>query len=762
MPVLEISSPALLFKSIFEFITLTWMRRLILLCAIGAAITASAQTPAWKGKFEQLEQKLPTPNSYRTGSGAPGASYWQQRADYVIDVEVDDKTQILKGSEQITYHNNSPEALKYLWVQLDQNIFSKSSIANRTSQGAVQDSVPAKFFLFNEGSTYDGGYTISYVNDAAGKALPYVINNTMMRVDLPAPLKTGEKFVFNIAWSFQEKDRNEVMMDRGGYEFFPDDGNYLYTFAQWFPRMCVFDDHLGWQNKQFLGRGEFALAFGDYKVRITVPSDHIVAATGTIKNPEQVLTPEQLKRYKQAHTTFDKPVFIVTEQEARAKEKVRSSKKSTWEFHAENVRDFAFASSRKFIWDAQAVKLNDKTPLAMSLYPKEGNPLWEKESTKAIKNALEVYSERTFDYPYPVAYSIHTANQGMEYPMICFNGGRPNPDGTYSEQTLNGMVSVIVHEVGHNYFPMIVNSDERQWSWMDEGLNTFLEKETMRLRYPELADGWGTPQGIVSFMRGEKRVMRPIMTMSDNIRMSEFGPNAYAKPSAALTVLRETVMGPELFDRALKEYSNRWAFKHPKPADFFRTMEDASGVDLDWFWNGWFYSTDHVDLDLAEVKWYQEKQEQADPERKMRVKKGASAAASPENNNDFSSGPRDLSLDYSPDTGKGEFLSRINPADIRRGLAGKNLYELTFKNKGGLISPIIIQWTYKDGSKEKEVVPAEIWRYNENEVKKVFIKQKEVVAIVIDPDGDLADVEMSNNVFPKREVSKFDEFKKGK
>ncbi len=738
------------------------MRRLILLCAIGAAITASAQTPAWKGKFEQLEQKLPTPNSYRTGSGAPGASYWQQRADYVIDVEVDDKTQILKGSEQITYHNNSPEALKYLWVQLDQNIFSKSSIANRTSQGAVQDSVPAKFFLFNEGSTYDGGYTISYVNDAAGKALPYVINNTMMRVDLPAPLKTGEKFVFNIAWSFQEKDRNEVMMDRGGYEFFPDDGNYLYTFAQWFPRMCVFDDHLGWQNKQFLGRGEFALAFGDYKVRITVPSDHIVAATGTIKNPEQVLTPEQLKRYKQAHTTFDKPVFIVTEQEARAKEKVRSSKKSTWEFHAENVRDFAFASSRKFIWDAQAVKLNDKTPLAMSLYPKEGNPLWEKESTKAIKNALEVYSERTFDYPYPVAYSIHTANQGMEYPMICFNGGRPNPDGTYSEQTLNGMVSVIVHEVGHNYFPMIVNSDERQWSWMDEGLNTFLEKETMRLRYPELADGWGTPQGIVSFMRGEKRVMRPIMTMSDNIRMSEFGPNAYAKPSAALTVLRETVMGPELFDRALKEYSNRWAFKHPKPADFFRTMEDASGVDLDWFWNGWFYSTDHVDLDLAEVKWYQEKQEQADPERKMRVKKGASAAASPENNNDFSSGPRDLSLDYSPDTGKGEFLSRINPADIRRGLAGKNLYELTFKNKGGLISPIIIQWTYKDGSKEKEVVPAEIWRYNENEVKKVFIKQKEVVAIVIDPDGDLADVEMSNNVFPKREVSKFDEFKKGK
>jgi hypothetical protein len=739
------------------------MRRIAIFCMAFAAMNLYGQERNWKGKFEQLDQKLPTPNSYRSASGAPGPNYWQQRADYIINVEVDDNTQVLKGSETITYFNNSDETLKYLWLQLDQNIFAENSITNTTSPGAIQDSIPAKFFTFNAGSIYKGGYTIGTIKDATGKALPYIINNTMMRIDLPAPLKSGEKFVFSIDWSFKEKDRNEVMMDRGGYEFFPDDGNYVYTFAQWFPRMCVFDDYEGWQNKQFLGRGEFALTFGNYTVRITVPSDHIVGATGTIQNPKEVLTKEQLSRYEKAKTSFEKPILIVTQEEASVKEKTRSPKKSTWEFKAENVRDFAFASSRKFIWDAQAVKLNDKTPLAMSLYPKEGNPLWEKESTKAIKNALELYSERTFDYPYPVAYSIHTANQGMEYPMICFNGGRPNADGSYSNQTLNGLVSVVVHEVGHNFFPMIVNSDERQWSWMDEGLNTFLEKETMRTRYPELADTWGTPKGVVSFMKGDKKMMRPIMAMSDNIRMSEFGYNAYGKPSAALTLLRETVMGPELFDKAFKEYAHRWAFKHPKPADFFRTMEDASGVDLDWFWNGWFYGTDHVDVDLAEVKWFREKTEEVDPERKkVKIKKASASTpqASTQNPNDFSNGPQDLTLDYNDQSSNGEFRSKIDPSLIRKKIVGKNIYELKFKNAGGLVTPIIIEWTFKDGSKEMEKIPAEIWRLNENEVTKVFIKEKEVVNIVIDPNGDLGDVEMSNNAFPKSSASRFDEFKK--
>ncbi len=738
----------------------------VLTLVVGISLQAAAQIPAWKGKFEQLGETLPTPNTYRTGSGAPGVNYWQQRADYVINVEVNDLTQLLTGSETITYYNNAPEPLRYLWLQLDQNLFADNSLTTQSKTGIVRDSIPAKYFSFMSGagaSDYSGGYTIKSVKDAAGKPLPHVINYTMMRIDLPAPLKTGEKFVFSIDWTFTEKDRNEQMMDRGGYEYFPEDGNYLYTFAQWFPRMCVFDDYEGWQNKQFLGQGEFALTFGNYRVRITVPADHIVGATGTIQNPKEVLSKEHLERYERAKKSFDKPVIIVTQDEAIQKEKTKSTQKITWEFYAENVRDFAFVSSRKFIWDAQAVKLNDKTPLAMSLYPKEGNPLWGKESTKAIKNALEVYSARTFDYPYPVAYSVHTANQGMEYPMICFNGGRPNKDGTYSQQTLISTVHVIIHEVGHNFFPMIVNSDERQWSWMDEGLNSFLDKETLQERYAELNYNRGTPKTIAPFMKGEKAQMRPIMAMSDNIRSAEFGNNAYSKPSAALTLLRETVMGKELFDKAFKEYANRWAFKHPKPADFFRTMEDASGVDLDWFWRGWFYTTDHVDVDVAEVKWFKLRNETNSPEKKgVKAKQGDLDATKGSNATDFGGGPEYFSLTNTPAQFYGEFANRIDDNAVRKKLDGKNIYQVKFKNVGGLVTPLVIEWTYKDGSKEIERIPAEIWRINENEVTKVFMKEKEVTNILLDPGFELADVEVSNNTFPKKTTeSKFDQFKKG-
>lgn len=731
-------------------------------------LTVSAfaqQRSTWQGKFEQLDELLPTPNAYRTGSGAPGAKYWQQRADYVIDVEVNDKTQELTGHETITYYNQSPETLRYLWMQLDQNIFAPESLTAKTETGVVVDSLPAGLLKEYSGinpSDYVGGYKIKSVKDAAGKDLKYVINHTMMRIDLPVPLKTGDSFVFSVDWSYQEYNR-QVFDGRGGYEYFPGDGNYVYTFAQWFPRMCVFDDYEGWQNKQFYGRGEFALTFGDYKVRITVPSDHIVGATGWLQNPKDVLTKQQIERFQRAQKTFDKPVFIVTEKEARQNEKSRSEKKSTWEFHAENVRDFAFASSRKFIWDAMAVKLGSKTPLAQSLYPKEGNPLWERESTKAIKNTLELYSERTFDYPYPTAYSVHAANQGMEYPMICFNYGRPGPDGRYSQQTLSGMINVIVHEIGHNFFPMIVNSDERQWSWMDEGLNTFLDKETMRVHYPELYTTRGSPAGIVPFMRGDKTQMRPIMAMSDNIRAEEFGANAYYKPAAALTVLRETVMGPELFDAAFREYAQRWAFKHPKPADFFRTMEDASAVDLDWFWRGWFYTTDHVDVDVAEVKWFKAQEPVADPEdREVKVAPGDLASSQGDGPaTDFSRGPQELTVVNTPPQLYGEFRSQVDDKAIRRKLDGKNIYEVTFKNRGGLITPLVIQWTYADGSKEIERIPAEIWRLNEQQVTKVFVKDKEVTNIMLDPNSELADVNLSNNAFPRSSQSRFDQFKRG-
>lgn len=741
------------------------MRSIYIFCFLFTIIQHGHTQTQWNGKFEQLGEALPTPNGYRTGSGAPGSNYWQQQADYVINVEVNDDTHVLTGSETITYHNNSPEVLKFLWLQLDQNLFAGNSITNQTTTGVVKDSIPASFLNGAAGvivSDYKGGYTIKSVKDATDKNIPHIINNTMMRVDLPAPLKTGEKFTFSVEWSFTESDR-QIFDGRGGYEFFPGDGNYVYTFAQWFPRMCVFDDYEGWQNKQFLGQGEFALTFGNYRVRITVPADHIVAATGTIQNLKEVLSKDQLERYEKAKRSFDRPVLIVTEQEVIQKEKIKATKKITWEFQADNVRDFAFAHSRKFIWDVQAVKLGNQTVLAQSLYPKEANPLWERESTKAIKNTLELYSERTFEYPYPVAYSIHTAEQGMEYPMICFNGHRPKKDGTYSKALLADLVSLVIHEVGHNFFPMIVNSDERQWSWMDEGINTFLEKETMRVRYPELFGTHGTPKGIAPFMRGEKSQMRPIMASSDNIRSTEFGSNAYTKPSAALTVLRETVMGPELFDKAFKEYAQRWAFKHPGPADFFRTMEDASAVDLDWFWRGWFYTTDNVDVDVSEVKWFKLAAQKVDPEKKrLKVKAGDLEAKSKSGNpNDFSNGPEEFNLMNTPEYVYGEFKSRVDDNAIRQKLADKNIYQIKFKNVGGLVTPLVIEWTYKDGSKEIERIPAEIWRINETEVTKVFIKDKEVINIVLDPNFELADVEMRNNVFPKKTTpSKFDQFRK--
>lgn len=740
------------------------MKKIIVFVLVALSGNGIAQEKNWQGKFEQLDQLLPTPNNYRSASGAPGPAYWQQRADYDISVELNDENQSLRGSETITYYNNSPEPLTYLWLQLDQNILADGSMTQKTSAGAIRDSIPAKF-LATTASAYDfkGGYQISSVREANDKPLNHVINFTMMRVDLPQPLKPGEKFTFKVDWSYNINDMMKIG-GRSGCEFFPEDGNYIYFIAQWFPRMCVFDDIEGWQNKQYLGSGEFALTFGDYKVRITVPSDHIVGATGWLQNPKDVLAKEQLERFELARKTFDKQVWIVTEEEAKKREKERSKKKSTWVFHAENVRDFAFASSRKFIWDAMAVKNADNAPLAQSLYPKEGNPLWGKESTLAIKNTLDIYTERTIPYPYPTAYSINWVGGGMEYPMVSFNGGRPAKDGTISDRVLVRCVYIIVHEVGHNYFPMIINSDERQWTWMDEGLNSFLEKETMRIRYPNLNYSSNTPKDIVNFMKGDKAMMRPIMATADN-QGQYGGSNGYTKTAAALTLLRETVMGPELFDKAFQEFSVRWAFKHPKPADFFRTMEDASAVDLDWFWRGWFYSTDHVDITLDEVKWYKVKKSQPDLEKRNVKVAGGDVSAGKgkpgEKVTDFSKGPQDFTVLNTKEEDYGQFRARIDDNAMRTKLEEKNFYEVMLKNTGGLVSPVIIEWTYKDGSKEIEKIPAEIWRLNEKEVKKVFVKEKEVVNVVIDPKQETADVNITDNVFPKRAAeSKFDQLKK--
>jgi hypothetical protein len=745
------------------------MKRIIILLFVLSLTRAWAQdAPKWKGKFEQLGETLPTPNEYRSGSGAPGPKYWQQRADYVINAELNDGNQSITGSETITYFNNSPDALRYLWLQLDQNINEKDNNSRKVSTSTVRDSVNTKTIAANLGLyDFDGGFKIKSIKDASGKALPYTINQTMMRVDLPQPLAAGQKLSFSLEWSFNINDRvrGATFNDgRSGMEYFPDDGNYLYIIAQWFPRMCVYDDVVGWQNKQFLGQGEFTLSFGNYQVNLTVPSDHIMAGTGMVQNLKEVLTPEQYARFEKAKSTFDKPVVICTQQEAVQREKTKATTKKTWKFYAENVRDFAFATSRKFIWDAQAVKLGDKTPLAMSYYPKEGNPLWEQESTKAVKNTIVTYSKYSVDYPYPQATSVHAAALGMEYPMICFNYGRPNKDGTYSDRTKWGMIGVIVHEVGHNFFPMIINTDERQWTWMDEGLNTFVQFRTQVENYADMPQNRGPAPMIVPYMKSDSSLQRPLMVNSESVVRRNFGNEQYAKCATALNILRETVMGPALFDKAFKEYAQRWAFKQPKPADFFRTMEDASAVDLDWFWKGWFYTTDNCDQSIEQVKWFKLRDEKSTVENKdLKTKKGdlASGSSGEKKFDNFNNGPQEFIVTETKPQFYGEFLSRVDDKGIQQKLQGKNIYEVTLKNKGGLVMPVIIEWTYKDGTRELEKIPAEIWRINENKVSKVFVKDKEVTNIMLDPNAETADINIEDNIFPKvQKESKFDEFKK--
>ncbi len=600
------------------------------------------------------------------------------------------------------------------------------------------------------------------VKDLDGNDLPYTINKTMMRVDIPVTLNKGDKYSFSIKWYYNINDRNKVG-GRSGMEYFPEDGNYLYSIAQFFPRMAVYDDVNGWQNKQFLGRGEFTLPFGDYKVRITVPADHVVGATGILQNPEKVLTPEQRALLEKAMTATE-PVIIVSQKEATEKEKKHAKNKKTWEFHADDVRDFAFASSRKFIWDAMGVRIGGRTIMAMSYYPKEANPLYEEYSTKVVVHTIKTYSKYTIDYPYPVAISVEASN-GMEYPMICFNYGRPDKNGKYSKRLKHGMISVIIHEVGHNFFPMIINSDERQWTWMDEGLNTFVQYLTEKEWNPNYPSRRGPPEKIVPYMKGSKDYMVPIMTNSEQIK--QFGNNAYAKTATALNILRETVMGHELFDYAFKQYCERWAFKHPTPSDFFRTMEDASAVDLDWFWKGWFYTTDNVDIEIQDVTWY-----------KYDVKIERELTAGKEKNNGKKSKQKDSretdGVDMKGFTPEEELPPEeklLTPKPLKISIdegsstqaKDLNFYEVKLKNDGGLVMPVILQFNYRDDSSEVKRIPAEIWRMNEKEITKVFALEKEAANIVLDPFKETADVNEGNNYFPPKEIqSDFQKFKNKK
>ena len=725
-------------------------------------------------KFRQLYQEFSSPNIYRAASGAPGPAYYQQQADYKINVELDDKNKMIYGDEIITYTNNSPQKLDYLWVQLDQNVRKKDSpsLDRDSDTEIIPFYIPDDFDKEFLKDSFDGGFNIDYVHDINNKPLQYVINQTMMRINLPKPLSTGEQFSFKIKWWYNINDH--VKQDgRSGYETFPNDTNRAYIIAQFFPRMCVYNEVEGWQNQQFWGDGEFALPFGNYEVNITVPADHILEATGELQNRKEVYTKEMMKRYNQAKKSYDKPVIIVNQQEAMDAEKSFSTNKKTWKFLANNVRDFAFATSRKYILDMMAVKIGNDDVMAVSIYPREGNPLWEDYSTITVVEALKSFSKYTFDYPYHKAVSVHAHRIGMEYPMICFNFGRPNIDGSYSDDEKFGMIGVIIHEIGHNFFPMIVNSDERQWAWMDEGLTTFVQylaEQEFGEKYPEIIapldkfpSDRGPAQLITDYMSVDQNFLAPIMSNPENVYY--LGPNAYGKPAAALNILRETIMGKELFDYAFKTYSQRWMFKHPTPEDFFRTMEDASAVDLDWFWRGWFYSTDFVDIGLKEVNQYFVSPEPGEEMLKIMEEQGVPRNRLrpliffEKNENDKSNSKENSAIDNSKLLGnylkENYSQEELDVIDVP-----KYYYEVVFNKPGGLVMPIIIDIKYEDGETVRKKYPAQVWRKNDNEVRKILTSNKKIIEIVLDPDKETADIDERNNSWPKKEdQTDFDKFK---
>ncbi|TKB44272.1 M1 family metallopeptidase [Thalassotalea mangrovi] len=774
---------------------------------LSTSVQASAvkQTKGdFEDKFRQLEEILPTPNDYRNAAGEPGKEYWQQQVDYKINVQLDENQRRLTAKQSVTYHNNSPYKLKYLWLQLEQNRFKPDSIAERSgdfggigrrgpSTSLAKDGNPAQISLgeLRRQQYYadnDIGYDITNVTDEDGNPLKITITGAQARIDLPEPLESGETFEFNLNFAFNILEENAVSA-RAGYEHFPDDaregGNDIFLLAQWFPRLAAFSDYEAWHNKEFLGRGEFTLEFGNYDVKMTVPADHIVASTGVLQNPKKVLTKTQRQRLEQAKDA-KRPVFVVTAEEALENEKEGTNKSKTWHFTAKNVRDFAWASSRKFMWDAKGYAQGGKEMphvMAMSFFPKEGGDLWKKYSTESVIHTMDVYSRYTFDYPYPTAISVNGPVGGMEYPMISFNGPRTkwHEDGsrTYTLAEKRFLIGVVIHEVGHNYFPMIVNSDERQWTWMDEGLNSFLDGVAGREWDPDIP--WGVePRDIVDYMKSDVQV--PVMTQSDSVL--RLGPNAYTKPAAALNILREVIMGRELFDFAFKEYAVRWKNKRPTPSDFFRTMEEASGMDLDWFWHGWFYTTDHVDIAVDSVHKLRLDTKNPDIDFERRRQEEAEKPSSYFVERNKAEGKK-LWVELNPDvsdfydendiftvTNKerntyNKFMADLLPWErkaLERAVEeDKNYYVINFSNLGGLVMPILLEMTFVDGSVEMLHIPAEIWRRSPKKVSKLIVteKDKELASITVDPNWETADVNNHNNHFPRKIIdSRVEAFKK--
>ncbi|GAK32389.1 glutamyl aminopeptidase [alpha proteobacterium Q-1] len=711
--------------------------------------------------FRQLEEQWPGPNSIRAASGAPGHEYWQQYVHYKIDVRLDDANKRIEGRNEMRYENRSPDRLSYLWLQLDQNRFKPHS----TSQESLSDPLAGRLSyarlremrLIESG---DFGYQIKAVTDQNGKALPTMITDSMMRVDLPQPLAPGASTSLIIDYQYNILSAKELS-NRTAYEILQD-GSPNYFISMWYPRLAAYTDYGGWITKAFL-YGEPAIDFADFDVSITVPETFTLAATGVLQNPDKVLSRTQRQRLEQAETA-QKPLFIITPDEAAENAVRQADSEVIWHYKAENVRDFAFAAAPGFIWDAQGYETADgRMVMAQSLYPAEGEPLWSRYSTPAIIQTFETYGRMAMDYPWPHATSINAPiRSGMEYPMLAANAPRPEKDGTYSRRTKYGLIGVVIHEVGHNWFPMIVNSDERHWLWMDEGLNSFLDELALAEFDPD-APLRSEPRDLAERMTRPNQV--PIMTQSD--AYINRGITGYAKVSAALTILRETVMGREAFDFAFREYVRRWAFKRPQPADFFRTMEDASGIDLDWFLRGWFYSTDHVDISLdqitlatidtknpdVEAEWKRAQKAEAPRSITLQRDEGMERRTDREPHlRDFYNAHDEFTVAPSDRKASEKLIAKLEPWEQELLALGSNLYFLDFSNKGGLVMPILLEITYEDGSTEKRPIPAEIWRSNQSHVTKLIITDQTIQSISIDPNLETADADMTNNHWPRKPV----------
>lgn len=698
--------------------------------------------------FQPFTYEWPTPNDCRLGSGAPGPGYWQQQADYDMDVTLDEKERRISGSASIVYHNNSPHTLTYIWLQLDQDKRKPHAIAGQLESVFEMEEADEAFEILGRNQPSTGGYVIGNVQTTEGDALDYLIGETNMRIDLPQPLKAGENFSFSLEWRYNLNDAK--IEGRSGYEHFVKDNNDVFEIAQFYPRLCAYDDANGWQNHPFYGPGEFALEFGDFKVRITAPEDMLVAATGTLENPTDVLTKKQRKRWEKMLDTREEVHFIVTPEEAEAAEKQKGTEAKTWEFQANRVRDFAFAASRKFVWDAAVVELSGRPVIAQSLYPKEGMPLWDHYATQTIIHTLKTYSHFSVDYPYPQATAVHGAVWGMEYPMICFCGGRPASPTYYSRTTKYRMIGVIIHEVGHNFFPMIVNSDERRWAWMDEGLNSYLEYMTEKTWEPNFPHRRGPADDFAFTMMVTDQ--DPIMTNPESIR--ENGVISYTKVATGLKILREEILGPERFDFAFGEYSRRWAFKRPQPADFFRSIEDASGVDLDWFWRGWWYDTRPVDFSIEKVSHFA-----LDKEPGLEKPFNVYPEISPEaaTKSFFVDGKEQLQDEYTGQPLDWDASQSLNERTIQTLLDNQtplsgtafHVYQILLKNNTGIVMPLSMDVVYIDGSRSSHRLPAQLWMKGDSLFRYEYHAEKQAVAFYLDGRRMLPDVDRSDNLYPQ-------------